>query len=154
MKKILACMFLIGLVTQVNLFAMNEKQEIAKTEKAQISKKDYAKVVAAAIGAGWFSVAALTVILEFNGYDLPDVAAIPLAPLVYPLLYGYFYLTGDLPENVGERNALKLHIVKTSGALAGILASGCGLYLYKKLAELRMQSRAKDKISNDKVSIE
>lgn len=135
MKKLSNLMILLGfIVLNSNLFGINDSEKLVKTEKIKFSKMDYAKIVAASIGTIWFSLASLIAIEELQEKPfLPDCLQVPLIPIFIPIAYiarHVFEIQGSNQENVNT-------ILKTSGITAAILATGSGLYLWKKLSELR-----------------
>jgi hypothetical protein len=135
MKKILVLVLFGFLALNANLFSMEQKQEIVKPEKTQLTKMDWAKVVAASVGCAYFGWAALmmyplreSIKHEFEFINLPSISA-----------GGPLYFLAMLLGQPADDSTLNKSMV-LGGIVSGMVACGLGAYVYKKLSVLRRNS--------------
>lgn len=132
MKRISIFMLFLGFVTlNTNLFAIKDNKEATNTEKAQLSKMDYAKIAAASLGFLWFSTAALTPPIMVRRYTLPHWVLRPVQSVAIPI-YLASTLLGAQESNKNESTTITI-----AGTVSGIFASQLAIYLYKKISDLR-----------------
>lgn len=148
MKKRSIFILFLGFVTlNTDLYSMEKKQEPRKIEKNQVSKADYAKIIAAGFGIGFLGIAAITSFLHLNDRIKEDnISMIPLISLFVPSSW--------ISRKFGMEDTQEFrdNTVKTIGSGSILMTAGLGLYLYKKISELRkkqnIQSQDRDRKIN------